>query len=370
MRLLDRLVLRELLPPFGFGVALFTTLIFAGGYLGIFTEYAVGGVPFWNVAELAGLFLLQIMVKTLPMGMLLATLLGFGRLSTDWEVTALRAAGISVKRIMLPVLMMSLIVSFSALAFNEIAVPWANRRAEYLRTEILKKLEVSERQVFGFPQMNNGKLDSYVIVAGGRNATTQEIYRVTVIKYGATSPPQPEAVAYAERAIWQGTDQWRMEKVWWMTAEGEFGEQDVAYYIPQTQVGITQTPTQIAALLTNVDSKSFRELRDELARYRQEGADPAMIRQLTVELYNKISLPLAAIVFALLGAPLGIRPQRTGTAAGFALSIAIIFLYWVMARYLIIIGRSEAVHPLLASCLPNLLGVAFALWLIRKRERT
>jgi len=370
MRLLDRLILRELLPPFGFGVALFTTLIFAGGYLGIFTEYAVSGVPFRHVAELAGLFLLQIMVKTLPMGMLLATLLGFGRLSTDWEITALRAAGVSIKRIMLPVFWMSLIVSLSALAFNEMAVPWATRRAEYLRTEILKKLEVSDRQVFGFPQMRGGSLDSYVVVAGGRNATTQEIYQVTVIKYRDARPVQPEAVAYAERAVWQGSDRWRMEKVWWVTAQGEFGTQDMAYYIPEARLEITQTPTQIAALLTNVDSKSFRQLRDELERYRQEGADPGMIRQLTVELYNKIALPLAAIVFALLGAPLGIRPQRTGTATGFALSIAIIFLYWIMARYLIIIGRSEAVPSLLASFLPNLLGIAFALWLIRKRERT
>lgn len=370
MRLLDRLILRELIPPFFFGVALFTTLIFAGGYLGIFTEYAVSGVPFWNVAELASLFMLQIMVKTLPMGMLLATLLGFGRLSTDWEITALRAAGISVKRIMLPVFLMSLIVSLFALAFNEMIVPWSTQRAEYLRTEILKRLVVSEQQVFGFPQLRNGKLDSYVIVAGGRNAATQEIYQVTIVKYRGGRPLQPEAIVYAERAIWQRNDEWRLEQVWWITAQGEFGTLDYARQIPPAQVEITRTPTQIAALLTKVDAKSFRQLRDELDLYRLEGADPATIRQLTVELYNKISLPLAGIVFALLGAPLGIRPQRTGTATGFALSIAIIFLYWVMARYLIIIGRSEAFPPLLASSLPNLLGIAFALWLIRKRERT
>ena len=68
---------------------------------------------------------------------------------------------------------------------------------------------------------------------------------------------------------------------------------------------------QIEALLTNVDERSFRQLREQIAFFRREGADDAQLRQLTVELYNKINVPLASLVFALLGAPLGIRPQRT-----------------------------------------------------------
>lgn len=87
-----------------------------------------------------------------------------------------------------------------------------------------------------------------------------------------------------------------------------------------------------------------------------------------MELYNKINVPLASLIFALLGAPLGIRAQRSSPASGFALSVAIIFLYWVMARYLVILGRG-ALNPLLASSLPNLIGAMLAAWLIRQRER-
>jgi lipopolysaccharide export system permease protein len=102
MRLVDWLIVRELLPPLLFGVGLFTTLIFAGGYVFMITEYAVKGIPLVQVVELAALYLPQIAVKTLPMGMLLAVLLGFGRLSSDWEITALRAAGVSLYRMMAP----------------------------------------------------------------------------------------------------------------------------------------------------------------------------------------------------------------------------------------------------------------------------
>lgn len=368
MRLLDWLVVRELIPPLLFGVALFTALIFAGGYVFMITEYAVKGVPLALVIELALLYLPQIAVKTLPMGMLLATLLGFGRLSSDWEITALRAAGVSLRRIMMPVFVLSLLVSLFAIGFNESLVPWATERANAIRAEILKKLELTELQAFGFAQFKGGRLDSYVIVAGGRDSRTQLLYQVTILKYRTGAVRAPEAVAYAQRAEWAGENEWVLYDGWIRTMEGQTLSFRVFRAEPHAQVRIERTPVQIEALLTQVDERSFRQLQEQIAFYAREGADPQIIRQLTVELYNKINVPLASLIFALLGAPLGIRPQRSSPATGFAVSIAIIFLYWVLARYLIILGRST-LSPLLASSIPNLIGLSLALWLIMRRER-
>ncbi len=150
MRLLDRLILRELLPPF--------CLVWdcsrrwcLRGYVFMITEYAVKGVPLPRVIELALLYLPQIAVRTLPMGMLLATLLGFGRLSSDWEMTAIRASGVSLRRILAPVFWFSLAVSLAAIAFNETLVPWATERAARIRAAILEQLQLTEQQAFGFP---------------------------------------------------------------------------------------------------------------------------------------------------------------------------------------------------------------------------
>lgn len=368
MRLLDRLILRELLPPLLFGVGLFTALVFAGGYVFMITEYAVKGAPLGLVIQLALLYLPQIAVRTLPMGMLLATLLGFGRLSSDWEITAARAAGVSLRRMMAPVFWLSVLVSLFAIVFNETLVPWATERAAALRRAILEQLQLTEQQAFGFPQFREGRLDSYVIVAGGRDPQTQELFQVTLIKYSASEQRAPEIMLYAARARWDGEDEWVLHDGWWRTANGQFGEFVLFRAQPTLDVAIRRTPIQIEALLTNVDERSFRQLREQIEFFRREGADEAQIRQLTVELYNKINVPLASLIFALLGAPLGIRAQRSSPASGFALSVAIIFLYWVMARYLVILGRG-ALDPLLASSLPNLIGAMLAAWLIRQRER-
>jgi len=368
MRLVDRLIVRELLPPLLFGVGLFTTLIFAGGYVFMITEYAVKGIPLAQVVELAALYLPQIAVKTLPMGMLLAVLLGFGRLSSDWEITALRAAGVSLYRMMMPVFWMGLVVSLLAIGCNETLVPWATARANAIRANILQRLQLTEQQAFGFPQWQDGRLDSYVIVAGGRDPQTQELFQVTIIKYRAGTTREPQVVAFARRAKWNGMNEWILYDGWWRTAEGQFGRFRAFRAEPVAGVQIRRTPLQIEALLTEVDARSFRQLRQQIRFYQREGVEPMMVRQLTVELYNKIAVPLASLIFALVGAPLAIRPQRSSPAVGFALSIAIIFLYWVLARYLVILGRS-AIPPLLASFLPNLIGLVLACGLILRRER-
>ncbi len=368
MRLLDRLILRELFPPLLFGVALFTTLIFAGGYVFMITEYAVRGIPLLLVIELALLYIPQIAVRTLPMGMLLATLLGFGRLSSDWEVTAMRSAGASMLRLMRPVFWLSLFVSLFAIGFNETLVPWATARASAIRTEILKTLQLTEQQTFSFAQFSGGRLDSFVIVAGGRDPISQELFQITLLKYSGGERREPEVVLYAQRAQWTNANEWVLYDGWWRTAEGQSGTFTVFRSEPTLDVQIRRTPVQIEALLTEVDARSYRQLRDQIEFFKREGADEAQIRQLTVELYNKINVPLASVIFALLGAPLGIRPQRSSPATGFALSVGIIFVYWVLARYLIILGRS-VLPPLLASSLPNLIGILLAIWLIQKRDR-
>ena len=113
-------------------------------------------------------------------------------------------------------------------------------------------------------------------------------------------------------------------------------------------------------------ARSLRQTQERIRRYRRAGEDT---RQMEVELYNKISLPLASLVFGFVGAPLGIRRQRGSAAAGFALSIVIIFLYWAMAQYLFIVGRGGSVSPVIASFLPDILGAIAGVIILWRRER-
>ena len=98
MKLLDKLVLKDLIPLFAIGVALFTGIWFAADPVIVASRYLSEGVPLPLVLHVVGMYLPPILALTLPMGMLLAVLLGFGRLSGDSEAVAIFAGGIPFAR--------------------------------------------------------------------------------------------------------------------------------------------------------------------------------------------------------------------------------------------------------------------------------
>lgn len=367
LKVIDRLILQELIGPFVFGVLLFTVLFFAGGNLFQLTEYVVKGASIWTVGRMVLLSLPQIMVKTFPMAMLLAALLSFGRLSSESETVAMYAAGYSLKRIIVPVVVMGALVSMLAVAFNELVVPPATAEMWRLRTAVLR--HIGERaQPVTQTVMREGKVETLITAQGGVDLRAGILYDVTAVQFAPSSQSwQPVLIVHAERARWLGGREWDLYNGYWMTGDGRVRAGFERTTTRALRGGIPKSLREIETdLVPDPDSRSFRQTLERIRRYRQSGEDT---RQMEVELYNKISLPLASLIFGFVGAPLGIRRQRGTAAAGFALSIVIIFLYWAMAQYLFILGRGGSVPPIVASFLPDALGLVAGAIILWRRGR-
>jgi lipopolysaccharide export system permease protein len=110
----------------------------------------------------------------------------------------------------------------------------------------------------------------------------------------------------------------------------------------------------VAANASRPDALTFQELRRYIAAQESMGLDTS---ELQVQLQDKLALPFACFVFALIGAPLGIRPQRGSSALGLGVSIIIIFGFYVVGHYMHILGAGGSVSPVVASWLPNVLGL-------------
>src|SRR5207249_8441054 len=124
-----------------FGIAMFTSLFVAGQFLFRLTSFVAQGAPLPQVLALFGLRLVPMVVLTFPMAVLLATLLAYGRLSGDMEITAMAAGGIPFARIAVPAFLLGLIVSVAALGIDELVVPRTSRTSEQLEAGIAKALE-------------------------------------------------------------------------------------------------------------------------------------------------------------------------------------------------------------------------------------
>jgi len=364
----DRLIYKEIIGPFVFGVAIFGALVFAAVMLTRITEWIVQGVPAGFVLQLSLLFTPAILTKTSAMATLLATLLAFGRLSNDSEVVALRASGASLFRVMAPVFWFCLLVSAATFAINEYVVPPASEKANSLQIELRRGLD--------------------------REKSVRTINRTINLKGGGTMMLNALDFSW-ERGVLTSADlivyNDRRERTWWLQSEelryvgprdwrivgrarliSADGSQSITLdngAWPQQVENPDITPRNLfAGFTTDGDVFSMPQTREQIdALKRDPKPDLKQINNLEFIYWNKVALPLGAIVFGLLGAPLGIRNQRTGMGSGFALAIGLSFLYMMLANFMAVYSRGGQLPPIVASFTPLVLGmIAAAVTISRK----
>lgn len=386
MKLVYRLVFAELLGPFMFGVMAFTSVTFAGSQLLQISNWLLSGAISLNVAlKLIALMLPSIVVFTLPMSTLLAVLLGIGRLSGDSEVVALYAGGISFYRIAIPVLILGIAVSGGSVAMNELLVPWAHGQIESIRAEVMNAVPPS-RNAFS---VGDDTLSLEIAVRGGMNPETGTLKNIMITQFAVedmlidgkpVKKNQPIWVVYADRAEWDGLKD-DSKQYNWRLYDGYVQQVGTDKYVMWSFTGsrsetreLGKTPAQFALYqktkMRNTDQLSFSELTQIVEQLKKNPNETwEKINEFDVNRWNKFALPLSSLVFALLAAPLGIRPSRSGSSVGFGLSILLILLYWIAWHYTSHLAIDGNLPTPIGAFAADILGTVTALWLISKAAK-
>jgi len=367
MKILDRLIGKELVWPFLFGVAAFTSIFFAGQNLLKLTSQVLQGMPVITAVELVALSLPSVIVYTLPMAALLAVLVGFSRLSNDREVIALYASGITLYRAMVPVAALGIVVTILSFALTEFAVPGSNRASQAVQARALRE-QISTKKPF---VVIDQKTNSTVYVRGGLDAKTRTMRDVTITRYNDDIPVM---VFHADTARWLGST-WKGEYDWALY-DGEMynlsprGAVSARFQGLQAEpIKLGQTPESIARYQRGPEEMSFRELRRSIADLARGGVPPDQLLDFEVELYNKLAIPFAALIFALIGAPLAIRPARGGTSVGIGLSVLIIFMYWFLWHFTTALAMQGSIPPAVGAFSADVLGLILGIVLLARTAK-
>lgn len=358
---LDRLVWKELWGPFWVGVGMFAMLLFAGGMLVRITEWIVAGVDPMRIGELTLMFVPAIMVKTIGMATLLSALLAFGRLSRDSEIVALKAAGISLYRIMQPVALFCFGLAIAGFAINETTVPWASERANALQIELRRDLDKgkAQRNINRTISLDNGAFA--FLNALDFSLEKQTLIKASLLVYNEKQIPV--WLLQADELQYYGPSDWRVRgKAELQALDGSTRIQlDEGVWPEQIENPAVTPKTLLAGFTSDLDVFSMAQLREQVNELKKEPKpDMSQISNLEFGFWNKITGPMAAIVFGLLGAPLGIRNQRTGAGAGFAISIGLTFAYLMLANFMAVYSRGGAIPPIVASFTPLIIGIVAA----------
>lgn len=360
---IDGYLLTELLGPFIFGVAAFTAIMSASNVLFNLISLMVHfGLPLMVVLKVLALRLPEMIFYTFPMSMLLASLLAFGRLSGDSEIVALHAVGVSLQRIVAPFIAVAFLVSAATVALNEYVVPGAKWQAKNILYEAQhqRKFPIERENVF-YDEFEDGRLVRFFYARrfdGQRmeNALVQEFEEGKLAR-----------IIQADQAIWDGGS-WRfLNGVMYQVA----GNGEYKYVLRFAEQRVMLKSSLIALTAENREpmEMTVRELAAHIRRLEETGHGGRQINDLSVQWHQKLSIPFASLVFALVGASLGLRPHRASNSIGLGLSILIIFVYYIAMFLFMALGQSGHLAPILAAWFPNLMTGAIGLGLLIKAAR-
>ena len=353
IRTVDRYVLREVLAPFLLGVGVLTFALVVARVLKLIEMVVNHGVSFLEIMKLLGLIVPGFLELILPMAVLLGALLGFGRLSGDLELTAARACGISLYRLAIPVMIFATAAwaASSWLAFT--ARPWA---MVHLRAELfdITRTEASD----GLKEKIFNKAFTGLAVYV-EHIEPPGTHLKGVLISDARNPAQPSTII-AKNGLLLPDE--RQKFLTLRLLDGSIFGLDVhsaTTHLTSFDVyDITITPGEALGVYRHfTEEMSPHELRSAIEAGRRANKRDYLAE---TEMARKFTVPFAAMLFAMLGITMGLKPARGGQSERFGLSVALFFGYYILMRAGQSFAESGKLNAYLAMGFPDVVFAVLA----------
>ncbi|PIS28092.1 permease [Candidatus Saganbacteria bacterium CG08_land_8_20_14_0_20_45_16] len=359
IKIIDRYIFKELFEPFLFGLGAFTAILSASMIMfELVRAVVLKGMPLIVALQVFIYRLPGIVVYIFPMAMLLAALLAFSRLSGESEIIAFRASGISLYRLIIPVLVLGLLVSLVNLAFSEIVVPEANLAAKNLLLETSTQYTPKLQKNVFVPEIEHGQLKRIFYAQVLKGNTMQDVI-VQEFNNG-----QLQQIITAQAAVWQAAQNEWLFKSGIIYLLAETGEYKHLIKFKEQALAIKYSPSDFLIGDKNPDEMTMAQLRDFIKLKEKMGEETTDIK---LQLNLKMAIPFASLVFALLGAPLGIARRRASSSIGLGLSILVIFFYYIVTFICMAIGELNLFSPAIAAWLPNFITAGVGWYILSQK---
>ena len=294
-----------------------------------------------------------------PLIMLLAVLITFGLMNRSNEITAIKATGTSIYRIVTPVMVAAAVLAAGLFFADQFYLPHTNKRQEALHNQIKGKppqtyLRPDRRWIFG----QNNDIYYYQFFDADRD----QFANLTVFQLDPVSFAITERI-HADRAHWgHELGRWIYEQGWQRTLRGPaiagFRTFDVSTF-PQ----VSEAPSYFKKEVKQYSEMNYEELRRYIRDLQQSGFD---VVKLKVQLNRKLSYPLITLIMAVLAVPFSLSAAKKGAITGVAVAVGIAVVYTVVSRLFEAMGDISQLPPALAAWSPDLIFALIGAYLILK----
>lgn len=377
MAKIDRYVLTEFWLPLVSGAGIIT-----GVWLGIdkfkevFKLLAKSGAPFSTGLVILGLETPQILAVTIPISILLATFLTFQKLSSQSEIIAMRAAGVSFTRLMRPVFYLGLIGLAVCFILNEFVVPLTNPFAQKVYMLSLYENPIATKGVKGFSYFEKDSHDATKRIFYVRKFKNDYLKDVVILDF---SKKHISMIHTARKG------EWDPKRGGWILYDGsssyiknsEVAKKDKEEVDPEafntdalhlvtnfkeTLIPSSLNPNTILQQMTNVRDMNFLKLRKLIQSHEKGKIFTDKLNEYKTKYFNKYSYPFSCFLLAIIGACLGITGRRRAINWGYIALGLIVFVFYMSQTVFDSFGQSGKIDPMLAVWIPNFILGAIAAW--------
>jgi LPS export ABC transporter permease LptG len=356
--ILDRYVLREFAKVLVLVLISTITLFVIVDYTQLARDIRANQIAFHTVLAYYRFYIFQILHWTLPITVLVSTLVTFGIMSKNNEVTALKSGGVSLYRVALPIIFIASIIAILAYLMLDFVLPYANQRVDQLHNKIVGKGPIAmqaatQQQKLWFL----GKNGRYIINFLSYDNNAKQLSQVQVLEFHPTEFRLTRRV-YAERATWDGKG-WEFQHGW-MRSFSDDGRTVFSPIVAPLRLYYAERPDDFATEVKSPEQMTFAQLRRYIETIRRSGYSA---EELTVKLYQKTSWPFISVVMALIALPFAFRMGRRGALYGFFIALLLGIAYWGIYSIFTKFGEVGNLPGLLSAWSANILFAIAAIYL-------
>lgn len=347
-QVMDAMVLSSFLFYFLVLLVTFVMMTHVFTFFELLSDIVKNHIPMSRVLTYHFFLTPRLIYDLTPVGVLTAVLVTFGVLTKNNEVTAVKACGISVYRLTAPVLLAGFFLSGSLFAFDHYWVPEADRRQDAIRAEIKGRpaqtfLRPDRRWIYGLRDRvyYYRYFDSSQQVMLGVNVYELDLERFRLKRH-----------IFAERAHWdRNSKAWVFENGWSrdMNASNVTHFDDFAGQT-RTFLELEEPPDYFVKEVKQSRQMNFRELSTYIRELQQSGFDTVALQ---VQFYKKFSVPLFALILAMVSIPFAFLAGNRGAMAGVGMSLGIYILYWSIGQVFEQVGNLSQLPAQVAAWSPD-----------------
>jgi lipopolysaccharide export system permease protein len=360
VRLLDRYILRNFIQPYAYCILGFLSiwLIFdiSDNSSQIFDEH----VPLLAAALFYAGQIPQVLVILLPVALLLALLFSLGRMSRANEIVSMLTAGVSVPRVIFPLLVVGLITTGVTLALNYSLAA----HAELARKSFFDDINRGKREIVVSGQVFRNRTDDRTWFISRFRPGRNKFDGVQIVQQDANDNIVRNYLA-TEAFYEPANKAWRLERAKVVNYDPKGNITDEKMIRSLTITGWSETPYRLGSANVRPEFLGISELRDYL-RFNSDFPE-ALLAPFRTHLQYRWALPWTCFVVAIMAAPLGIGFSRRGILSSVAIAIALVFSMNFLTHLFLALGEGDRVSPFVAAWTPNLIFFVIGLYLLHLR---